>query len=97
MKILIKLIKDETTYPHLLQVSSEVLALSDDGHIVKLPLLLGQQLEPSFDWALDYLTAMVGRVTNSIDAFIRHLIFLKGCNFHHVCSCNTELCSLILG
>ena len=47
---------DETTYPHLLQVSSQVLALGNDGNIVELPLLLGQQLEPPAHGALDDLT-----------------------------------------
>ena len=66
LKILILLITEETTYPHLLQVSSEVLALCYDGNIVVLPLLLCQQLEPSAHWALDDLTAMVGWLSNSL-------------------------------
>ena len=64
LNILINLITDEKTYPHLLQVSSKVLALGDDGNIVELSLLLGQQLEPTTHRALDYLTTTVGRVTN---------------------------------
>ena len=60
LKILIILTTDETTYPHLLQVSREVLALGNDGNVVELSLLLGQQLEPAAHRALDDLTAMVG-------------------------------------
>ena len=45
------------THPHLLEVGREVLTLGYHGHVVVLPLLLGQQLEPALHWALDYLTA----------------------------------------
>ena len=46
------------SYPHLLQVGGQVLALGYDGDVVVLTLLLGQQLEPPTHRALDYLTEL---------------------------------------
>ena len=89
LKILIILTTDETTYPHLLQVSREVLALGNDGNVVELSLLLGQQLEPAAHRALDDLTGMVGRLTIHyylITSSIISLISLKGGNSVDVCN-----------
>ena len=45
-----------SSYPHLLEVGGQVLALGDHRDVVVLALLLGQQLEPALHRTLYNLT-----------------------------------------
>ncbi len=60
----------QSSYPHLLEVGGQILALGDHRDVVVLALLLGQQLEPALHRTLYNLTEKLTlKETNSVFAF----------------------------
>ena len=60
----------QSSYPHLLEVGGQILALGDHRDVVVLALLLGQQLEPALHRTLYNLAEkLILKKTNSFFAF----------------------------